>query len=220
MKYLDLLEELSNQTANVYTLRRLQKVFKENKAIAKKEVQKVYDLMTTLRLLSAHSWHRIEKKFEQEDDLKDEAFIRFSQFHTMGQQIRLVEEMLEVCSSRDRNEILREKLQESLDKSQQLFDRIPAELKTYEERVMADVKTLRPQIFYSRLILQTEFSAPKRKEVKDYTRSKDTTQKVLDLDDLIPHAFYYGDNIKRCGAIKALMMNTRKIEENGLENDF
>jgi len=220
MKYLDLIEELSNQTANVYTLRRLEEIFKKNKSIAKKEIHKVYDIMTTLRLLSAHSWHRIKKRVNQEDGLKEEAFIRFCQFHTMIQQTKILEEMIQVCSCNNRYQILQDKIQESLKLSQDLFDRIPLELKIYQEKVMADMKTLRPQIFNSRLIFHKTTLAPQRKETKDFIRSKDDTGRIVQFDDLIPHAFYYGDNIRRCGSISALMRNNKKIEELGFENDF
>ncbi len=220
MKYLDLLEELSNQTADVYTLKRLEEVFKENKPVVKNKTQKLYDVMTTLKHFSALSWRRIERRIQNEDGLKEEAFIRFCQFHTICRQTNLVEQMLGVCSASDRNKVLQEKLQKSLKNSQKLFDRIPHELRIYEESFLADVRILRPQIFTSRIIYHPGFFMPPRRDMKDFIRSKDTSKRVVELDDLIPHAFYYGDNIKRCASIGGLMKNNKKIEELGLENDF
>lgn len=217
MKFSDILDELCLQTARIFTFEHFRAMLAKSPKEAKAEIEKTYGMIESLYFCSVLGCNDFVK-YGKSSSLRTEYLIRLFQVITMRSQKKATEEVLGLCSHKDRVKLLEEKCQEARVLAKEVFDRIPDSLKVYEKRIMDDVRYMRPRMFD-----HTNFGKRYPKPVFDvetFNFSGDTSLCEAKLDDLIPHTFYYGDNIKRCGTLIALFTNSQNLNQNIDEIEF
>lgn len=212
--YKDMVLKLFCKTARVYTLRFLYPMVKKKN---KKGISNVYDVLVSMAFGQIR---RVEALDKDDADFPTRAAVVLH-YITCSIQRDTAEEVLKICQQKDRLAFMDAEIDKALEESKQIYQSLPKEILTYQQRHFDTMYRLRPILVRDdqRLInhqkIFTFFPLEAKEDRGDYRDCHDNSQGVLTLDDFIPKKFCFGNDSRREGAFYAMGENIKNLNQDG-----